>query len=99
MGDRDLRLLKKCLNNIIQGDLRGISYYFGVCRYLDDILDCNGYDFVNNNCIDWIEFTGDVSYPVRGYFKHNDKWSGKQLELRQSLAQHLLTKVEQNIYE
>lgn len=99
MDNRDKRILQEALNKIIQNDLRGISYYFGLCRFLNDILTSNGYDFVANNCSDWVEFTGNTSYPVVGYFNHNNKWVGKQLILRQSLAQHLLTKLENNTYE
>jgi len=87
------------LNKVINEDLRGVCTYFGLCRYLNDnIKGLNAYDFIERNCRDWEEFTGDSSYPIRGYFKNNNKWVGKQLELRQSLSSHLRSKLEDNTY-
>lgn len=68
------------------------------------------YDFVGELSHDWKYFSGNSAYPIPSTHKdineedsfNNyplDMWKGKQLKLRQSLAKHLLAKLEGECYD
>ena len=93
----------KLLKEIVVGDLRNVDKYFGLYFALDSLTGTIttyeevGYSFVVKNCVDWKYFSGNPNIPT-GLYDRNCNWEGKQLKLRQSLAQHLLTKLEENTY-
>lgn len=93
----------KLLKEIINGDLSNVDKWYGLCGNLSNTVDLSrvwstlGYDFVENNCSDWKHYSGIKVLPIVG-FRRSKNWQGEQLELRQSLAQHLLTKLEENTY-
>jgi hypothetical protein len=92
--------IKSFLKLVIAGDLSLIdSPACGLCFNLDRYVGrfFNSYNFIEINCIDWEHFSGEALFPVPCKFCKFDcsnKWVGKQLELRQSLCKHLLTKLE-----
>jgi hypothetical protein len=97
------KLAKKFLLAVIKGNLTVLdSKEHGICANLMftegmiNIADksCGStYDFVSGNCSDWKHFSGSRLYPVSTQFSTNGLWEGIALELRQSLCQHLLTKL------
>lgn len=56
-------------------------------------------DFIGDNCKDWEHFSGSVLFPILGmepYYKAKETrelYTGKQLDLRISLAKHLIAKI------
>jgi hypothetical protein len=90
--------IKSFLKAVIAGDVSVIDAPgCGVCYNLDVYVGrCfNAYDFVETYCIDWEHFSGESMFPVpRKLDLFSPKWIGEQLELRQSLCKHLLTKLE-----
>lgn len=90
----------KFLEKIAIGDISGISNTkCGLCYNLNLLDDCRptGSKFVYGNCSDWKHFSGEKEYPIIGedsyWGKKLPKWEGEQLELRSSLAKHLLSKL------
>lgn len=104
MDDETKLLFRNLLLDIVQGDLEAVDIHYGLCGNLslavpNDNEDTTlGYLFVGQNCSDWSYFSGCTLLPVGGGYSNRSKWQGKQLKLRQSLAQHLLTKLEENTY-
>lgn len=66
---------------------------YGICYNLSKItgeFDVS-YDFIVDNCSDWEFFSGCSYVPIDGC---GCLWEGKQLELRLSLIDHLITKAK-----
>jgi hypothetical protein len=94
---RPTEQIKSFLKAVIAGDLSVIdSPGCGVCYNLDENSDdfFNAYTFVEINCVDWEHFSGESMFPVPCKLDFLPKWIGEQLEFRQSLCKHLLTKLE-----
>jgi len=100
----------KVLKEIVAGDLSNVDIRLGMCNTLFELRAeyrfFEGYKIVRCNCEDWEHYSGCIYYPVSGeqvyknysYDILDGLWQGEQLTLRQSLAQHLLTKLEENTY-
>ena len=104
MDNRIKECFIKVLKEIIDGDLSSIDKWYGLCGNLSEVTICSskpycnlGYNFVENNCSDWKHYSGLRETPIIG-FNRSTNWQGEQLKLRQSLAQHLLTKLEESTY-
>ena len=84
-----------------EGDLKGNEHVAGLCNL---IWDYCSEDFVAKNVTDWEHYSGDPTFPIGGIdiynsnFIMNTLWEGEQLELRKSLAKHLLAKLINNDY-
>ena len=106
VSEQDKNKLIRLLTLVTKGKLELIDTELGLCRGLKDIVSnyFSAYTFVRLNCKDWSRFSGSPDYPVDGFdgYLHHLRagtlWQGEQLKLRQSLAQHLLTKLEENTY-
>jgi hypothetical protein len=95
------KLTKEFLESVVKGDLTVLdTKRLGICHNLSQILNSrNSYTFVTDNCSDWEHFSGTRPRPipnvsVTSYYPEDVLWYGKQLELRQSLCSHLLTKLD-----
>ena len=92
----------KVLKEIIDGDLTWVDTDYGICFNLSELSEKGdwtiGYNFVEENCSDWPMYSGNSEFPISGYDDRTN-WQGEQLELRQSLAQHLLIKLEEGTYD
>jgi len=54
----------------------------------------NGYAIVEVMSVGWEQHSGETCFPIPGdYFC--DLWEGSQLELRESLIEHLINKLEE----
>tara|TARA_R110000851_G_scaffold34889_1_gene92335 strand:- start:5171 stop:5605 length:435 start_codon:yes stop_codon:yes gene_type:complete len=73
-----------------------IDPYFGICYNLNQ--ECAyGYKIVVEYARSWEHFSGDLDYPVpesHPFHSKYQKWSGKQLNYRRSLARHIILKLE-----
>jgi hypothetical protein len=104
-------LAKAFLNAIIMGDLSVVrNKYFGICYNLEGVPDIHKpfeegygslYDFVAQNCSEWEHWSGSTMYPIpkESLDTPHDcpprRWSGQQLNLRQSLCFHLIGKIDE----
>lgn len=68
--------------------------FFGICLNLSKLLNNDSaYNFVARHSEGWKHHTGVYNHPVE-FSIEEDKWEGKQLELRLSLIDHLITKAK-----
>ena len=101
MLDEDVKIkFIELLKEIAAGDLSNVDKHYGICGALCDSVcdDEIGYSFVQKNCKDWDNFRGTPNIPTGAYNLLGRNWQGEQLALRQSLAQHLLTKLDEDTY-
>lgn len=94
------------LGEISEGNIENLyDNTKGICLNLTMLVDVipkdayeSGYTFVRKNSSDWEHFSGCKVYPVRGCKPIDGEWEkiweGELLELRISLAKHLLSKIE-----
>ena len=94
--------LMATLERAAKGELKEYEYVAGLCNLIWDY--CSN-TFVAKNVTDWEHYSGDPTFPIGGIDTYNRNfirealWKGEQLELRKSLAKHLLTKLKENTYE
>jgi len=94
--------LMDTLERAAKGELKEYEHVAGLCNLIWDYCSNN---FVAKNVVDWEHYSGNPTFPIGGIkiynnnFIMNTLWEGEQLELRKSLAKHLLTKLEENTYE
>lgn len=72
----------------------------GICGNLDIMINGSNSDsfctyvFVSDNCSDWQNFSGSISYPISPVTDCG-LWEGEQLKLRLSLIDHLVAKAQE----
>lgn len=78
----------------LNGNIVWISH--GICSNWGDKLDFNGlaYDIVEDLADGWEHHSGIKHQPIAGYGWYNN-WEGEQLELRLSLIDHILKRLEE----
>lgn len=108
MNTKAKEVLMAKLQNVIDGNIPEVFKSSGLCAYIKyvDYLDGsdNVFNLVTCNSQGWEFYSGDKQYPISGqwyYWEHTINktlYVGEQLELRQSLAKHLLTKLINDDY-
>ncbi len=87
--DSLLELKTQALNREIK------SKYTGICFNWKEILSYSGvYDIVENFQQDWLYRSGDPQFPVLHSVGFG-LWEGKNLEMRLSLIDHILKRLDE----
>lgn len=95
-----IRALRRVRRKAVVGQYG--PYHGGVCCHLEGVLPkgstCCVEDLMRDGLADWPLNSGEPSFPVPGgsavYFDGTPRWSGKMLEYRLSLIDHLIGKLE-----
>ncbi len=100
------------LERIVAGDLTGIDTGLGLCVQASSVqlwAGCRSYTFIDiqKYFSSWEHYSGHGGFPIKSpwysiespsryYRKQSNKYQGRQLLMRQSLAKHLIKCIKEN---
>ncbi len=96
------------LERIVAGDLTGIATGLGLCAQVSSV-QYGSYTFINiqKYFSSWEHYSGHGGYPIKSpwysikspsryYRKQSNKYQGRQLRMRQSLARYLIKCIKES---